>query len=80
MGRHPQSISCIQMLITFIDGLCPNIYLLVVLHDLTEKEINNIDSGEYEEDSKIIVILEVDLEYSQELHNLYNDYPLAPEK
>ena len=25
-------------------------------------------------------ILEVDLEYSKELHELHNDYPLAPEK
>ena len=25
-------------------------------------------------------ILEVDLEYPKELHDLHNDYPLAPEK
>ena len=25
-------------------------------------------------------ILEVDLEYSKELHDIHNDYPLAPEK
>ena len=25
-------------------------------------------------------VLEVDLEYPQELHNIRNDYPLAPEK
>jgi len=25
-------------------------------------------------------ILEVDLEYSKELHNLHSDYPLAPER
>ena len=25
-------------------------------------------------------ILEVDLEYQQELHDIHNDYPLAPEK
>ena len=25
-------------------------------------------------------ILEIDLEYSKELHDLHNDYPLAPEK
>ena len=27
----------------------------------------------------LICILEVDLEYSEDLHNLHNDYPLAPE-
>ena len=26
------------------------------------------------------IILEVDLEYLQELHDIHNDYPLAPEK
>ena len=36
--------------------------------------------AKYKEDSKKGVILEVDLEYSQELHDLHNDYPLAPEK
>ena len=30
--------------------------------------------------SRLIYILEVDLEYPDELHELHNDYPLAPEK
>ena len=47
---------------------------------LTEKEINKIDLAKYKEDSKKGVILEVDLKYPQELHDLDNDYPLAPEK
>ena len=44
------------------------------------KEINKIDLATYEEDSKKGLILEVDLEYPPELHNLHNDYPLAPER
>ena len=63
-----------------MDGLCPNICPQVVLDGFTEKEINKIDLAKYKEDGKKGVILEVDLEYPQELHHLHNDYPLAPEK
>ena len=47
---------------------------------LTEKEINKIDLAKYKKDSKKGFTLEVGLEYPQELHDLYDDYPLAPEK
>ena len=44
------------------------------------KKINKLDLGTYKTDGKKGLILEVDLEYPQELHNLHNDYPVAPEK
>ena len=47
---------------------------------MTEKQIDKINLAEYEEDSKKGLIMEVDLEYPEELHNLHNDYPLGPEK
>ena len=47
---------------------------------MTYKEINKLDLGKYKTDGKKGLILEVDLEYPQELHNLHNDYPVAPEK
>ena len=47
---------------------------------LTEKQINNLNLSKYKENNKKGLILEVDLEYPKELHNLHNDYPLAPEK
>ena len=47
---------------------------------LSPKRIDKIDLGKYRDDSKKGLILEVDLEYPQELHDLHNDYPLALEK
>ena len=47
---------------------------------MTDKEISKIDLGRYKADGKKGLILEVDLEYPKELHDLHNDYPIAPEK
>ena len=40
--------------------------------DVTEKIVREYDDGE------ISYVLEVDLHYPKELHDLHNDYPLAP--
>ena len=47
---------------------------------MTQKQIDKIDLLKYKEDSDKGLILEVDLEYPEGLHDLHNDYPLAPEK
>ena len=47
---------------------------------MTNKEISKIDLGKYKADGKKGLILEVDLEYPKELHDLHNDYPIAAEK
>ena len=47
---------------------------------MTEKQISNINLSKYNANSKKGLILEVDLEYPEKLHDLHNDYPLAPEK
>ena len=47
---------------------------------MTDKQINKIDLAKYNENSEKGLIIEVDLEYPKELHNLHNDYPLAAER
>ena len=47
---------------------------------LTEKQINKINLAQYNEDSNKGLLIEVDLEYPKELHDLHNDYPLAAER
>ena len=47
---------------------------------MSKKEINEFCLDSISENSEIAYILEVNLEYCKELHNLHNDYPLCPEK
>ena len=43
--------------------------------DKVKQKLMNIKSN-----SSIGYILDIDLEYPQKLHDIHNDYPLAPEK
>ena len=47
---------------------------------MSEKKIDELNLAEYNEDSEKGLILEVDLEYPEELHEMHNDFPLAPEQ
>ena len=44
------------------------------------RNVGEFDVMPVSEKSPIGYFLEVDLKYPDELHELYNDYPLAPEK
>ncbi len=47
---------------------------------LTAQEIANLDITGIADDNEQDYILQVDLQYPSELHDLHNHYPLAPEK
>ena len=47
---------------------------------MTDKVISEIDLGKYKKDGKKGFILEVDLEYPRERHDMYKDYPVCLEK
>ena len=47
---------------------------------LTKEQISKTNLANYSEEHDEGLLLEVDLDYPQELHDLHNDYPLAPEK
>ena len=44
------------------------------------KNVDEFDVMSINEKSPVGYLLEVDLEYSDKLHDLHNDHPLAPEK
>ena len=58
---------------------CRPCSLLVNLQFLSQAEIEKFDVLKISDDSSIGYVLECDLEYPTELHELHNDYPLAPE-
>lgn len=47
---------------------------------LTDKQIKQLDINDFKHDINNGMILEVHLQYPEELHDLHNDYPLASEK
>ena len=62
-----------------------NLYGWAMSQSLPTKDFKWINSEDfilenYKNNTKKGAILEVDLEYPEELHDLHNDYPLAPEK
>ena len=62
-----------------------NLYGWAMSQPLPYRDFKWIDPEEiildnYHENSNKGIILEVDSEYPEELHDLYNDYPCAPEK
>ena len=61
------------MLIIYMVGQCQNLALPVRDFEwMNEKDMENWKN--------IPCILEVDLEYPEDLHDLHNEYPLAPER
>ena len=85
-GYNPEEASSYLM---YLDA--NNLYGWAMSQSLPVGDFKWIDPAEYEDPEDFIlenytvdtrkgVILEVDLEYPHDLHDLHNDYPLAPEK
>lgn len=64
--------------ITYLDA--NNLYGWAMSKPLPVKDFKWMNEEELSEWRSIPCILEVDLNYPQELHDLHNDYPLAPER
>ena len=64
--------------ITYLDA--NNLYGWEMCKPLPTSNFKWMDDGELMSWKKHTCILEVDLEYPKELHDLHNDYPLAPER
>ena len=71
--------------ITYLDA--NNLYGVAMVQSLPKSGFHFVDVESHkdevlnaEEDSDNGYIVEVDLEYPEELHDLHNDYPLAPER
>ena len=64
--------------ITYLDA--NNLYGWAMCKPLATSNFKWMDDGELMSWKKHACILEVDLEYPKELHDLHNDYPLAPER
>ena len=80
MRRRPQSTLC-NLDANNLSGWAMSQYLPTGnLKWMTDKEISKIDLGMYKADGKKGLILEVNLEYPQELHDIHNDYQVTPEK
>ena len=64
--------------ITYLDA--NNLYGYAMCKKLPTHDFKWMTEEELENWGSFASILEVDLEYSKELHNLHNEYPLAPER
>ena len=64
--------------ITYLDA--NNLYGWAMCKPLPTHDFEWMDDDELMSWKKHACILEVDLEYPKELHDLHNDYPLAPER
>ena len=64
--------------ISYLDA--NNLYGWVMSKQLPTCEFERIIDDELDDWKHLSCFLEVDLEYPEDLHDLHNDYPLAPER
>ena len=63
-----------------MDGQCLKNYLQMVLNGKNRLKFNEDIIKNYDEDNDKGYILEVDVEYPKDLHDLHSDLPFLPER
>ena len=64
--------------ISYLDA--SNLYDRAMSKQLPKSGFKWLTDNELDDWKHLSCFLEVDLEYSEDLHDLHNDYPLAPER
>ena len=68
------------MQVICMDGQCLKNYLQMVLNRKNRLKFNEDIIKNYDEDNDKGYILEVDVEYPKDLHDLHSDLPFLPER
>ena len=68
------------MQVICMDGQCLKNYLQMVLNGKNRLKFNEDIIKNYDEDNDKGYILEVDVEYPKDLHDLHSDLPFLPER
>lgn len=71
---------CIRMRIKCLDGLYPNVSLIISFNDMLQTILEKMEFKNKPNESNVGYIFEVEKEYPKHLHKLNDECPFAPER